>query len=464
MKYFAPLLSFLFTLPVLASSDSWQNGSPREEIAPQFSLSAHGGYDDKETLIIEGDDRAGLYGYWFRSYPVTGGSYIHISAMRRTTGMDLPRRGAYVRLLWDIGDGKLSARPTRRTVKQDAPMITRYFPNGPQEGELFFTESELPRDGRTENGWTEISGTYRVPMGATQVIVELSYQWETSAKVEWSAVSLTSCEAPPPRMVRIATANGEPQGGANPLANCHIAEPFVVEAAQAKADLIVFSEHYVTQRLSPAYSKQAAIDSAENIPGGPISEYFSNLARKNNIYIVVGMYERDGNQVFNDAVLFGPEGFVGKYRKATLTAGEVAMGLSAGKDYPVFETRFGRVGMMICYDTQFPEVARELCKRGAEIIAIPAYGFTSELGIVRAIENQVHLVSSVYLDDGHSPINDRWGFSGIISPEGKILARAPKENSIAIAEVDLNYAWHWPWLGNWKEAIPRHRPRADAQP
>jgi predicted amidohydrolase len=170
------------------------------------------------------------------------------------------------------------------------------------------------------------------------------------------------------------------------------------------------------------------------------------------------MYEREGSRIFNTAVLFGPEGVVGKYRKATITFGEIAKGVTPGNEYPVFETRFGKVGLMVCYDAQYPEVASQLARRGAEIIALPANGYTTSLGIARAIENQVYVVASVYVDDGKSPANDRWGISGVISPEGKIIARAPAEGTVAVIEVDLNKPWNWPWLGNWKETIPRLRP------
>ena len=137
--------------------------------------------------------------------------------------------------------------------------------------------------------------------------------------------------------------------------------------------------------------------------------------------------------------------------------------LTPGDEYPVFETRFGKVGLMVCYDAQYPEVAGQLARRGAEIIALPANGYTTSLGIARAIENQVYVVASVYVDDGKSPANDRWGISGIISPEGKIIARAPAEGTVAVAEVDLNRTWNWPWLGNWRQTIPRLRPACSSR-
>src|SRR6185436_1909020 len=109
------------------------------------------------------------------------------------------------------------------------------------------------------------------------------------------------------------------------------------------------------------------------------------LAKKYNIHIVVGLVERDGNRIYNVSVLIGPDGtIIGIYRKVCLPRGEVDAGLTPGKDYPVFETRFGKVGMMVCYDGFFPEPARQLSNHGAEIIAFPVAGCNPLLAAARA--------------------------------------------------------------------------------
>ena len=80
-------------------------------------------------------------------------------------------------------------------------------------------------------------------------------------------------------------------------------------------------------------------------------------------------------------MLIGPDGnVVGKYRKVCLPRGEVEGGIAPGSEYPVFDTRFGKVGMMVCYDGFFPEVARELTNRGAEVIAWPVWGCNPQPG------------------------------------------------------------------------------------
>jgi predicted amidohydrolase len=107
---------------------------------------------------------------------------------------------------------------------------------------------------------------------------------------------------------------------------------------------------------------------------------------------------------------------LGKYRKVTLPDGEWEGGLTPGRDYPVFETPFGKVGMMICYDGFFPEVARELTLKGAEVIAWPVWGCNPQLAKARAAENHVYLVSSTY-----EPISSNWMLSAIWSHTGDLL-------------------------------------------
>ena len=130
-------------------------------------------------------------------------------------------------------------------------------------------------------------------------------------------------------------------------------------------------------------------------------------------------------------LLLGPKGnLIGNYRNVCLPRREIEAGLAPGNSYPVFQTRFGKVGMMVCYDGFFPEVARRLSNKGAEVIAWPVWGCNPLFGSARACENHVYLVSSTYTD-----ASANWMLSAIYGHDGKPLAQANEWGSVAHAQV-----------------------------
>jgi predicted amidohydrolase len=246
----------------------------------------------------------------------------------------------------------------------------------------------------------------------------------------------------------LATVHFQPSGGHTPEENCRAYAPLIAEAASKRADLVVLGE-----TLTQAGTGKTYAEVAENVPG-PSTEYFGTLARQHHLYIVAGLVERDAHLIYNVAALIDPDGkFVGKYRKVTLPRGEVEMGVAPGHEYPVFETRFGKLGMMICYDGFFPEVARELANRGAEVIAWPVAGCNPLLAAARACENHVYLVSSSYTD-----VNMKWTITAVYDRQGQVLAQAKDWGTIAVAEVDLARPTYWWNLGDFKAMVDRHRP------
>ena len=411
----------------------WEAVSVREEIRPEFFTKEQGGPNGELLLGIRADDREGLDGAWRKTFAVTGGAHYRFSVWQRTEGIAVPRRSVVVQITWQNAQGKL--------VPADSPVVRA--PNRELARPEFPTKT---RD--RENGWTELFQVYHVPAEATCAVVELSLRWATSGTVSYSGVSWEKTTAPAGRKVRLAAVHFRPRGGKSAADNCKLFAPLIAEAAKQHADLVCMPECLTQYGTGLKYA-----DVAEPIPG-PSTEYFGELARKHDLYLVAGLIERSERLIYNTAVLIGPDGkLVGKYRKVCLPREEIAGGITPGTEYPVFDTRFGKVGMMVCWDVHFPEVARNLSNAGAEVIALPIWGGNPDLAKARAIENQVYLVTSTYTD----PDAD-WMRTAVFDCEGKMLQAGEDWGTVIVQEVDLDRPVRWWYLGNFKDRIYRERP------
>ena len=229
---------------------------------------------------------------------------------------------------------------------------------------------------------------------------------------------------------------------ANKTENTKKIEKIVTKAKNQAAELVIFPELSLTGYVV----RDQIYELAETIPG-PSTNIIENIARKTKIHIVFGMpevSEKTHATLYNTAVLVGPKGFIGKYRKMYLPTHSVfeeKRYFRPGYQTAVFDTELGKIGLIICYDIFFPEVSRLTRLEGAQLIvcisASPAVRrmFFETLTVARAMENAAFLayVNLVGIEDGLQ----FWGGSRLIGPQGKILAKAKyDEEDLVIGEVD----------------------------
>jgi predicted amidohydrolase len=211
--------------------------------------------------------------------------------------------------------------------------------------------------------------------------------------------------------------------------NIDLMKKNVRQAREKDVDIVIFPELSLTGYLT----RDLTYDLAETIPGPSVNS-LEQIARKENLHMVFGMLERSEKArgvIHNTAVLLGPKGFVGKYRKVHLPTHSVfeeKRYFRPGYELPVFETEIGRLGLIICYDIFFPEISRLLRLKGAQFIicisASPAVRrkFFEVFTAARAMENTVFLAYTnlVGVEDGLQ----FWGGSRIIAPNGHIITQA----------------------------------------
>lgn len=143
----------------------------------------------------------------------------------------------------------------------------------------------------------------------------------------------------------------------------------VEQAAAQGARLVVLPELANTGYMFASREEAHAL--AESVPDGPSSRAWIALAQRLDIYLVAGIAERSGGRLYNAAIIAGPDGYLGTYRKLHLWGDENLFFEPGDLGLPVFHTELGRIGVAICYDGWFPEVYRLLALRGADIVAVP---------------------------------------------------------------------------------------------
>lgn len=174
--------------------------------------------------------------------------------------------------------------------------------------------------------------------------------------------------ATPESMVRVACLQFEPRIGETAV-NVARSLELIEAAARDGADLVVLPELCNTGYMFHDRAQAHAL--AEPIPGGPSVDAWQKAAAEHDLYLCAGISERSNGRLYNSAVLLGPDGYIGTYRKAHLWNAENLYFEPGDLAFPVFHTPLGRLGMLICYDCWFPEAWRLLALQGADIVCVP---------------------------------------------------------------------------------------------
>ncbi|MFI7059359.1 nitrilase family protein [Kribbella sp. NPDC050124] len=278
-------------------------------------------------------------------------------------------------------------------------------------------------------------------------------------------------ESADPRVspVRAAVVQFEPRVGVENLkANALAVEQRLTAAADAGAGLIVLPELATTGYVFE--TREEAFAHAEEVPDGPTVELFARIAAARNVYIVGCLPERSGAKLYDTAVLVGPEGYIGRYRKTHLWNTEKLWFTPGDEGFSVFDTKIGRIGLLVCWDIWFPETARIVAQMGADIICVPtgwvwtppplydASGvcMAAYLTITAAHANNVFIATADRTGQERGA-----GFMGnslIAGTNGWPIDRiaGPDEDTVIYADIDLTAARTAPI---WNQLNDLHRDR-----
>uniref|UniRef100_A0A3P9LAL2 omega-amidase n=1 Tax=Oryzias latipes TaxID=8090 RepID=A0A3P9LAL2_ORYLA len=231
--------------------------------------------------------------------------------------------------------------------------------------------------------------------------------------------------------------------------NLSRARRLVQQAAGQGSKVVLLPECF-----NSPYGTSFFSDYAEKIPGES-TQMLSEAAKENQVYLVGGSIpEEDGGKLYNTCAVFGPGGeMILKHRKIHLfdinVPGKICFQesetLSPGNSLSTFDTPFCKVGVGICYDMRFAELAQIYSREGCQLLVYPgAFNMTTGpahwelLQRGRAVDNQVYVATA-------SPARDEaasyvaWGHSTVVNPWGEVISKAGAEETVIYADIDLQY-------------------------
>ena len=292
-----------------------------------------------------------------------------------------------------------------------------------------------------DGAYLRFSDCVKAETGAVSVKVELWLKGRY-AECAFYAPHLTPCAPPPARKITAAVAYIKPAyTKETTLATNEADLTAAVDAAGAyHPDIIVLGECMRGRCVDLPFSEKLETENS------PFVSVMREKARQYHSYLIYNFHERDGAEIYNTSLLLDRNGkTVGKYRKTHLTVTELELGITPGTGYPVFDTDFGRVGMLICFDQYFSATMEAVAANGAELVCISTAGDGAEKTAARALDAGVWLaVCGMNTENDHN-----WGAGRIVNPDGKIIAQTGESLHPAVCEIDLDarVRRHWLSLG-----------------
>ncbi|MCX6926860.1 MAG: carbon-nitrogen hydrolase family protein [Verrucomicrobia bacterium] len=316
--------------------EGWTAICPNPTLAPDFKLEVAA--DGHRAIRAIGTGQQECFGYVRHKVHVEGGKTYRLRVQLRTEGLGDVNRHLVHGVFGSFNDGIF------RYQKRDGQVIG---------------ESRFP-----------------CPKNAEDAEVRLYFRFSPAGKVWWERVSLQECGPIAPRMVKVACSWGSGD-------TTHW-EKWLDRAGEKLVDLALLPEMF-----NGKPPKQA------EVLNGPSGLLLAHKAKQWRMYVSASYYEKRSNLVLNTAPLFDRDGkLVGTYSKNEVYDPEEDEGVSPGTELPVFDTDFGKVGIMICYDSWFPEVTRLLAYKGAELVLLPNAGYYAGLMPARAADNGVWIAVS----------------------------------------------------------------------
>ncbi|MEP7323948.1 MAG: carbon-nitrogen hydrolase family protein [Saprospiraceae bacterium] len=387
------------------SPQYWTITGPVSTMQPSTSVDGNYKYEGSASLKMESTN-INCHGRAVQLVDVEGGVTYLFSAQFMTKNVSSIDKSVMIRIKWLKGNQNLGYHY------------------------IYEIESEA-------NGWSQASNKIKALPLATSAEISLEFRWTTGV-IWWDNISMENCPELSPRKTNVGTVYFRPPG---PTVEKNIAlmGDLLDQAGKAHCQIICLPEGWTTSNTGIGMQKNEV-----NTIDGSASRMLSQKAKQYGMYIVSGLYTWTGDTLHNIAALYDRQGIIQSiYKKVHLPDSEAESGAVPGNSLPVFNTDFGKIGILICWDYAFPEVSRALALKGAEILFCPIAGDVRGTDIYkiisrsRAVDNGVYFVNSIF--DGHSMI---------INPAGDILQESGTQGTLLMATIDLNFSPSWDWIGN----------------